>query len=69
MKVGDRYEKDGVTYEVLAILGNNCWSSKEVDEKYPTVKAEDVPVLEAEIPEEKPVIVEKKPRGRRKKVE
>lgn len=66
MKVGDRYEKNGVTYEVLAILGNNCWSSKEVTEDIPV---KDVPVLEAEIPEEKPVIVEKKPRGRRKKVE
>ena len=72
MKVGDIYEKNGKKYEVLQILGMNCWSEREVGEADPV----DVPVLEetpvveeapVEEVEEAPVIVEKKPRGRRKK--
>ena len=64
MKVGDIYEKDGKRYEVLEILGMNCWSMKELED------VPEMPVLEEvleETIEEPPVIVEKKTRGRRKK--
>lgn len=56
MKVGDIYEKDGKRYQILAVLGINCYSQKELED-------EPMPVLEEEIKEE---IIKKK--TRRKKV-
>ena len=63
MKVGDIFEKNGKRYLVLAPLGGNNFSLKELKGDEP--KQEELPVLE-EVVEEPPVIAEKK-RGRRKK--
>lgn len=64
MKIGDRFIKDGKTYEVSDVWGNNYGFREVKEEVTPVEEVKEVPTFEEEVEE---VIEAPKKRGRRKK--
>ena len=63
MKVGDRFTKNGKTYEVSEVWGTN-YGFHEVEEKVIPEEVKEIPTFEEEVEE---AIEAPKKRGRRKK--